>query len=186
MKISKSLMVVAFMFLGVLTTMQYSSWQEDIDEESDVNTQQAMNDLIQDGQMESFLQEIQNAGANINGIKIERDQTLLQMLARAGDFRLVQKCLEMGADIDAQDDMGYTALHDAILGGSLKTVKILIDAHADSTKKDTRGETALDYCRVYPFIDEEIRNYLRSSQWIHQDLVQHQLPMEEYPESLIV
>jgi len=48
-----------------------------------------------------------------------------------------------GANVNAKDDQGRTALHGAALWGSNEVVKCLVRHHADLYAKDTRGDTPM-------------------------------------------
>ena len=52
--------------------------------------------------------------------------------------------IETGANINAQNNDGGTALHLAALFCRTKTVMLLLNKGADVTVKDIRGDTALD------------------------------------------
>ena len=60
-----------------------------------------------------------------------------------GHFELVQLLLDSGADINAQDDWGRTALMIACSGDVVQIVPILLDGGADMEAKDKKGNTAL-------------------------------------------
>jgi ankyrin repeat protein len=53
-------------------------------------------------------------------------------------------CLDLGAEVDATDNYGETALHYAAENGHLDIVQKLIQADADMTILDSQGPTALD------------------------------------------
>jgi uncharacterized protein len=53
----------------------------------------------------------------------------------------VQSALKKGADVNAQDDSGNTALHQAAARGYLDLIKVLIAAKADPTRKNGGGFT---------------------------------------------
>ena len=71
------------------------------------------------------------------------NQDLLK-IAKKGQDALVRTLLTAGADINARDENGRTALMLAALGSHLATVTSLLDAGADVEAKDDDGKTAQD------------------------------------------
>ena len=63
--------------------------------------------------------------------------------ARIGATAKVKPLLKQGADVNAKDKDGRTALMKAASSGHRETVKVLIDAGADVNAKDKYGNTAL-------------------------------------------
>ena len=71
------------------------------------------------------------------------NQDLLKM-AREGQDALIRTLLAAGADVNARDENGRTALLLAALEGHYHTVAALLDADADVEAKDKDGKTAQD------------------------------------------
>ena len=63
--------------------------------------------------------------------------------ARKGDTATVQTLLNNGADVNATDEHGGTALMYAAVNGHTATVQALIDAGADVNKLHNFGKSAL-------------------------------------------
>jgi len=63
--------------------------------------------------------------------------------ASKGDTQKVQALLGKGADVNAKDDMGETALIIAAYYGHTDTVKVLLEEGADVNAKNNKGITAL-------------------------------------------
>lgn len=86
-----------------------------------------------------------DANANANRVSLHGD-TALMMAAYEG--RLSERLLKSGADINAQNGDGVTAL--MLLSQSMHPdeLKDAIAAGADATAKDRKGRTALDYLRA--------------------------------------
>lgn len=59
----------------------------------------------------------------------------------------VRVLLRHGADVNALDECGHTALMIAAQQGELECVRLLLEAGADRARKDMDGKTALDYAR---------------------------------------
>lgn len=74
-----------------------------------------------------------------------------------GHLEIVKYLRERGANIEARDDFGNTALIQASFKGRFEVVKYLIEKGANIDKKNTNGETALTLARTH-----EIRDYIKS------------------------
>ena len=59
----------------------------------------------------------------------------------------VRLALELGAEVDAVDEDGNTALHWAAKEGKLDCARLLVAADADRTKTNKAGKTALDIAK---------------------------------------
>lgn len=75
--------------------------------------------------------------------------------AKGGNAEKVKLLLEKGADVDAKDNSGNTALIYAAVNGHIETVKILVEKGADVNAEDKDGLTALfwAYKKGYPDIE---------------------------------
>lgn len=79
--------------------------------------------------------------------------------------RIVSRLLECGAELNARQIEGLTALHHAVSRGSLKLVETLICAGADPFMKDDRGRTAFEFVETLrsEAPKEQIRTVLKSA-----------------------
>ena len=76
------------------------------------------------------------------------EATPLQRAAVEDDVDALQQALDAGAELDAQDDRGMTALMHAAHGGHLRAVTWLLQRGADARVEDMSGLGALCYaCR---------------------------------------
>ena len=67
---------------------------------------------------------------------------------RGGSPQTVKSMLKHGADVNAQDHKGKTALHRAAKAGFVETVNVLLQNESSVYVRDEKGETALfDACR---------------------------------------
>ncbi|MCL1857486.1 MAG: ankyrin repeat domain-containing protein, partial [Kiritimatiellaeota bacterium] len=73
------------------------------------------------------------------------DSTTLEYAARYGsiDIAIITALLEAGADVNAKDSSGDTALYSAVTWGSIEAVEVLLAAGADPDLQDRNGDTAL-------------------------------------------
>ena len=93
------------------------------------------------------------------------DKDLLDA-AKKGDLKGVMDAISRGANVNAKDDHGRTALHYASWCGHIEVVKYLVDSGADVNAEDIGQWTPLHYvCVVHadrPEIFDEIYKYLVS------------------------
>ncbi len=75
------------------------------------------------------------------------DQLLLA--AEDGDTAAVQQLLDKGANIEATDKLGRTALIKAAIVGKTEVIKLLLDKGANIEAKDQDGTTALGWAKVF-------------------------------------
>lgn len=87
------------------------------------------------------------AGADVN---IEDDLSGMSPLTWAvreyeqnADF--IKRLLEAGANVNARNGIGETALIYAVRSGRVRVIKQLLKAGADVNSRDNEGKTALDY-----------------------------------------
>lgn len=87
-----------------------------------------------------FLGNLIKAGANVNAPDVEGNTPLMR-LVRWPPF--VETLIQNGASVNAQNNEGQAALHLAILGMDVDTVKILLKAGADANLRNGLGQTPL-------------------------------------------
>jgi ankyrin repeat domain-containing protein 50 len=61
---------------------------------------------------------------------------------------VVRLLVDRGADVNAKDNEGWTALYRAAVGGHEAVVRLLVDRGADVNAKDNEGWTALYWAAV--------------------------------------
>jgi ankyrin repeat protein len=64
--------------------------------------------------------------------------------ARKGHASVAQVLVESGADVEARDDVGRTAIHHAVLFRRLEFIEYLLSIGADTSATDVHGCSALD------------------------------------------
>ena len=93
------------------------------------------------------------AGSDIS-VKDKKGDTALHLASRKGYDKIVTKLLDQGADINISDYKGQTPLMNAVVSGHVfsftgekhrheSTVKILLEAGANTTTRDNYGRTVL-------------------------------------------
>ena len=78
--------------------------------------------------------------------------------SRMGHVEVVKALLSASANVNAQDENGWTALMSASLKGHVEVVKALLSAGADVNHQDKKGWTALCYAKKF-----EIQNLLKET-----------------------
>lgn len=73
---------------------------------------------------------------------IANSTTLLLNAAESGDAAALSKALQSGADVDAKNLGGLTAMLWAAIGGHVDCLSLLVKAGADIEAKDSDGLTA--------------------------------------------
>jgi ankyrin repeat protein len=73
--------------------------------------------------------------------------TELEVWSRCGRLATVKQALLNGADVNATDEVGMTALHYAVLGGEIRVVQLLLNAGANVQAKSPSGETPIDLAK---------------------------------------
>ena len=76
--------------------------------------------------------------------------TVLHWASAHGHVAAVRRLLELGADVDASDRSGWTALMAAVCNHELETVRALLDARADPLLSDATGSSAVDCATRWP------------------------------------
>lgn len=116
-------------------------------------------------------------GADVNAVS--RNAMLLRPLHSAVTHddtekavQIVRLLLRAGADVNAQQERGYTPLHRAADRGSLELVQLLLLAAADPLIRSDNGRTAADLAmaRGYPDITAELnaaRSYSRRAEAVY-------------------
>lgn len=95
------------------------------------------------GNIEAIKQHI-SAGTDLNAREPAGGSTPLMLAALFDQAEAAKPLIEKGANINARNNDGGTALHLAALFCRTKTVKLLLSKGADVNVKDIRGDTALD------------------------------------------
>ncbi|CAM9950366.1 unnamed protein product, partial [Ectocarpus fasciculatus] len=98
------------------------------------------------------LLEVKGVGANTAN---DRGVRPMHMACQTGNSHLVQRLLELGADIITADKAGNTPLHYASKGGHTDMVKMLVGQGAAVEQRNSHRLTAYDVAK-----DHDIRQFL--------------------------
>ena len=87
--------------------------------------------------------------------------TPLSIAAGAGQSKMLKFLLEQGADVNARNQDGGTALHGAAFLGHSKSVQLLIENGINIMAQNSRGITAADLAKMDWSSTEFIGQYLQ-------------------------
>ncbi|MEB5451175.1 MULTISPECIES: ankyrin repeat domain-containing protein [Virgibacillus] len=87
-----------------------------------------------------------------NKEEIALNQSLIEAAAK-GNQEKVEQLLQNGANIDATNDQGTTAVLAATYNNEVETVKLLIEEGADINKQDDRSDNVLLYAGAEGLLD---------------------------------
>ena len=90
-------------------------------------------------------------GISIETMYDRSGQTVLIVAARNNRVAAVKYLCEEGANVNAQDIYGSTALHQATFYDFEKVVEVLLEYNADKEIKDHKGRTAYSYAEEYDY-----------------------------------
>lgn len=94
---------------------------------------------------EEILEDIINSGTDIESVyEADNSSTGLIVATKKNDANMVKKLLELGANINAQDSLGYTSLHYAASNGHDDVIWLLLESGADAQIKTHQGQSAMD------------------------------------------
>lgn len=97
-----------------------------------------------DTKQEVIVKLLLQHGAKVNVVQSKDGSTPLHHLESK---EIAALFIAHGADINAKDDFNSTPLHDAASRGRKDVVQLLLDAGADKTIKNNKGETPLDFTK---------------------------------------
>ncbi|KAJ4858421.1 ankyrin repeats (3 copies) domain-containing protein [Trichoderma breve] len=112
------------------------------------------------GAVSQYLETSTEAKLFLHG-KDETGNTTLIMAAAEKSNEMVSLLLQKGADVDATNNNGRSALMEAALWGRLRSVKALLESNASKCVKDRHGRSAMDLAQ--PTRRNEKERYSRSS-----------------------
>ncbi|KAJ4334112.1 hypothetical protein N0V95_009243 [Ascochyta clinopodiicola] len=85
----------------------------------------------------------------------KRGDTILIMTARERHHSIVSLLIHHGADVNAVNGRGRSALMEAALWGRVENVKLLLEANVDKLAQDHEGRSALDLAQPTPANEKE-------------------------------
>ena len=179
MKIYHIWIVIAVLFIGAFGLVQSSFYDEDTEVASFMDPtdaafgEQIVVDTIVDlleHQPEVQQQFIDLVGSNhytlaaIVNIPFWQDRKrAMHLLAKKGKADLIQEFIYAGADINIQDNRGWTPLHYAVLSKSPATVALLVQSGADLQSKNKSGNSPINIAIRFDAAPEII-DYLEAVQ----------------------
>ncbi len=102
----------------------------------------------------------------------------LHCAALIGETGMVELLLDYGADINATDSDGNTALHHAMSRIQLDTIRALVERKADPLQENKWGESAQDRARLYQ-LDEALDLFEQKCTGVQTRFAFKQVPEKE-------
>ncbi|MGX2981911.1 ankyrin repeat domain-containing protein [Helicobacter sp. 23-1045] len=103
-------------------------------------------DSARDGDLDKVKQLVEQQGVDVNAVHIDElglSSNALNIASYQGHLEIVKYLISKGANVNAKDSFGWTALISASSNGKLELVKYLISKGADVKAKSNDGYTAL-------------------------------------------
>ena len=119
---------------------------------------------------------IESGMADVNAKNPAEGATALHGAAYEGNVDCVQYLIDNGADVNLQDDDGWTSLHAAVCGKRKKCLVLLLKADCDPFAENFDGLTPFQMA-VEMGIDKLVRQFLKKFHSLMRD--------ESVPESLV-
>lgn len=143
-KLSYKLIMVAIVLVG---TFVY--WYSHDSRASTESVKVELAKAIIDGDVPKFdAILLANPNLNYSTFTFKLNKNLAHYLGyKNSNPALVKKLLELGVDINAQDDDGRTPLHHAIDGGNPRTAGSLIENGASLEIENSSGLSPVSFCR---------------------------------------
>jgi ankyrin repeat protein len=109
-----------------------------------------------------IMKELINRGANINA-KCNCKNTILMSICAGFDsdetYDLINYLIEENADLNIQNDIGYSGMMYAAYRENVRVMKLLFDNGADPCLENDNGKTFLDLIKT-DSIRNEMKNYI--------------------------
>ncbi len=143
--------------------------------------------MINSQKAEAYFKNMQEQGRNISEVRSQSDdpempngQTFLHICAHHHLVSMLQLCLEFGADVNAQDQFGFTAMQYALAAGYVDAVVLLVQAGNDLTLEDQEGNTAIDFANMDGAVNPRIKKYLASLDPRYQAILYPNRPVRNH------
>jgi ankyrin repeat protein len=104
-----------------------------------------------------IVRTLKNAGAKDDNI----EPALINTAGMTGRMDMIEYFIGKGANVNAQDDYGHSALIEATIIEDSKIIRYLIEHGADVNIKDNQGATALSVAQHYGY--REVINLLKKA-----------------------
>jgi ankyrin repeat protein len=129
---------------GGLSPLHYAVWKPDREDASAGEAWDTDEELEYGANSIAILRLLLEHGAQTEAVEPDRRQTPLLWASIDGNTEAISLLLDHGANINASDDEGCTALHLAAEYGNHEAVQLLVDKRVDIFAIDYNADTPLD------------------------------------------
>ena len=117
-------------------------------------------DMLKEGdsaEMATFLKRPSVDPQSIINTQGNQEGPALHKLVQDGNLKCVRILVNLGADVNMQDEHGWTPLHYCVFAGNMAIMRFLLKHGANPDISDFEGRQAVDFTDDFDFVELLIR-----------------------------